>query len=155
MDYYYHLQELHISYIKKGNNQNISKKLFDLRKDNDFVYSITIDENEIICLVTKEEYTNDPRVYIQYILTGLSVEDDYNDEYIRAEKISDGINNKFSFESSYMIAILTVYMMGYDIDTIYDNLDINLDRDAFESKLKEMESEVKNNSKVDKDNNFI
>lgn len=135
--------------------KEVSSRLSELKEEYNFLYSLTIDDGEVLCLIVEE--SEDPRFYIHNILARLDSEN-YSEEYVRAEKISDGMKNQYSFESPLYIAILTIHMMkDYSVEQMYDMLDINEDITDFISQINEMKEELKDNKNsetVDEDDSI-
>lgn len=120
--------------------KEVSSRLSKLKKEYNFLYSLTVDDGEVLCLIV--EKSEDPRFYIHNILTRLDSEN-YSEEYVRAEKISDGMKNKYSFDSPLYIAILTIHMMkDYSFEKMYKMLDIDEDITDFTSRINKMKKEL-------------
>lgn len=150
-----------ISYrLDKDNysQKTISSKLSEMKDDYEFLYSTTIDDDDILCILVKD--SDDPRFYIHNILTSLDV-DEYSERLIQAEKVSNGLDNKYSFDDPFYIAVLSVYLMTedeYTLDHIYKQINVEQDINEFVSKIKDMkikvEEDILSKSGESSDNDF-
>lgn len=117
----------------------IASKMAELKENYEFLYSTTVDKDEILCLIISD--SDDPRFYLTDVLVKLDV-DNYKDTINSSEQIADAINKRYMYDP-LDIAILTVYIVkDYDIEKIYQKLNINEELDNFKIRINNLKKDI-------------
>lgn len=117
----------------------IASKMTELKENYEFLYSTTVDKDEILCLIISD--SDDPRFYLTDVLVKLDV-DNYKETIDSSEQIADAINKRYMYDP-LDIAILAVYMVkDYDLEKIYQKLNINEELDKFKIRINNLKKDI-------------